>query len=53
MIYVTGGYPPVRPIYAIRSGARGDLSLPAGKESSDAIAWSNAREGTYIPSPIL
>ena len=53
MIYVTGGYPPVRPIYAIRSGATGDISLPAGKESSEAIAWSNAREGTYIPSPIL
>jgi outer membrane protein assembly factor BamB len=52
-IYVTGGYPPVRPIYAIRSGASGDISLPASKESSDVIVWSNSREGTYIPSPIL
>jgi outer membrane protein assembly factor BamB len=52
-IYVTGGYPPVRPIYAIRTGASGDISLPAGKESSDAITWSNSREGTYIPTPVL
>jgi outer membrane protein assembly factor BamB len=53
LIYVTGGYPPVRPIYVVRAGSSGDISLPAGKESSDAIVWSNSREGTYIPTPIL
>jgi outer membrane protein assembly factor BamB len=53
VVYVTGGYPPVRPVYAIKAGARGDISLPAGQEKSDAVAWSNTREGTYIPTPIL
>jgi outer membrane protein assembly factor BamB len=53
LVYVTGGYPPVRPIYAIKPGATGDISLAAGKESSETIAWSNTREGTYIPTPIL
>ena len=53
LVYVTGGYPPVRPIYAIRPGATGDISLPKGQESSGAIAWSNMTEGTYIPTPIL
>jgi outer membrane protein assembly factor BamB len=53
IVYVTAGYPPVRPVYAIKVGAKGDISLPEGKESSEAIAWSNAREGTYIPTPIL
>jgi outer membrane protein assembly factor BamB len=53
LIYVTGGYPPVRPIYAIRPGRTGDLSLPDGQEASEAIAWSNLREGTYIPSPLV
>jgi outer membrane protein assembly factor BamB len=53
LVYVTAGYPPVRPIYAIRPGASGDISLPKGTESSEAIAWSNTREGTYIPTPIL
>ena len=50
---VTAGYPPVRPVYAIRAGARGDISLPKGTASSDAIAWSHDRDGTYISSPIV
>lgn len=53
LIYVTAGYPPVRPVYAIRPGQRGDLSLPAGTSTSASIAWSHQRGGTYIPSPIL
>lgn len=53
LVYVTGGYPPVRPIYAIRPGARGDISLSSGAGSNASIAWSNDREGTYIPTPIL
>ena len=53
LVFVTGGYPPVRPIYAVRPGATGDISLPAGKDSSAAIAWSNTTEGTYIPTPIV
>jgi outer membrane protein assembly factor BamB len=50
---VTAGYPPVRPVYAIRAGARGDISLPQGRTASDAIAWSHDRDGTYISSPIV
>jgi outer membrane protein assembly factor BamB len=53
LVYVTGGYPPVRPIYAIRPGAEGDISLQKGQESNQAIAWSNMTEGTYIPTPLL
>ena len=30
LVYVTAGYPPVRPIYAVQTGATGDISLPAG-----------------------
>ncbi|MEM7587926.1 MAG: PQQ-binding-like beta-propeller repeat protein [Acidobacteriota bacterium] len=51
--YVTGGYPPVRPIYAIRPGGRGDLTLPEGETASDTIMWSQSRGGTYIPTPIV
>ena len=53
LVFVTGGYPPVRPIYAIKPGATGDLTLPAGQTSSAAISWSNSTEGTYIPSPLV
>ena len=53
VVYVTGGYPPVRPVYAVKAGASGDISLPKGETRSGAIAWSNDREGTYIPTPLL
>ena len=53
MAFVTAGYPPVRPVYAVRAGQRGDLTLPDGQPSSAAIAWSHPRGGTYIPTPLL
>jgi outer membrane protein assembly factor BamB len=53
LIFVTAGYPPVRPVYAIRIGSTGDLTLKEGKESSEAIAWSKQRGGVYLPSPIV
>jgi outer membrane protein assembly factor BamB len=53
VVYVTGGYPPVRPVYAVKAGASGDITLPKGQTTNQAIAWSNDREGTYIPTPLL
>ncbi|MEM9598879.1 MAG: PQQ-binding-like beta-propeller repeat protein [Acidobacteriota bacterium] len=53
LIFVTAGYPPVRTIYAIRPGQKGDLTLPEGERSSDAIAWSHHRGGGYMPTPII
>ena len=53
LVYVAGGYQPVRPIYAIRPGATGDISLPTGKTSNDSIAWSADRDGPYISTPLL
>ena len=52
MALVTAGYPPVRPVYAVRAGQRGDISLAEGQSRSAAIAWSHARGGTYIPTPL-
>jgi outer membrane protein assembly factor BamB len=52
MALITAGYPPVRPVYAVRPGQRGDISLPEGQRQSAAVAWSHARGGTYIPTPL-
>jgi outer membrane protein assembly factor BamB len=52
LVFVTGGYPPVRPVYAIRPGAKGDISLAPDATSNAAIAWSNT-EGVYIPTPLV
>jgi uncharacterized protein (TIGR03067 family) len=55
LIYLADGYsrPGPRPIYAVRPGQSGDISLAQGTESSDAIAWSRTRGGPYVPTPIL
>lgn len=53
LIFVTSGYRPIQPIYAIRVGAKGDITLPSGKESNEYIAWSKQRGGPYMPTPIV
>ncbi len=53
LIFVTSGYAPIQPIYAIRPGASGDISLKDGQESSAFVAWSKKRGGPYMPTPIV
>jgi outer membrane protein assembly factor BamB len=53
LIYVTNGYRGIQPIYAIRPGAVGDISLRKGQTASDAIAWSKQRGGPYTPTPLI
>jgi outer membrane protein assembly factor BamB len=52
LFVVASGRAPERPIFAVRPSARGDLTLPAGRSSSDAIAWSWTARGSYMPTPI-
>lgn len=52
LIVVASGRAPERPIFAIRPGARGDLTLTAGRTASEAIAWSRTQRGPYMPTPI-
>jgi outer membrane protein assembly factor BamB len=53
LVFITSGYPPVQPIWAIKVGSSGDLTLKDGKESSDAVVWSKKSGGVYLPSPIV
>jgi outer membrane protein assembly factor BamB len=53
LIFITSGYRPVQPIYAVRPGAAGDISLGDGKTASDAVAWSTSRDGPYMTTPIV
>ncbi len=52
LIFVTSGYAPIQPIYAIKPGATGDISLQDGKDSNAFIAWSKQRGGPYMPTPV-
>jgi outer membrane protein assembly factor BamB len=53
LIFVTSGYRPIQPIYAIKLGASGDITLKDGKDSSEFIAWSKPRGGPYMPTPLV
>jgi len=50
LLYINGGRG--RPLFALRPGANGDISLKEGQTSNDFIAWSQARGGTYLPSSV-
>ena len=42
-----------RPMYAVKPGASGDISLKqASDRSNDFIAWSEPKGGTYLPTPV-
>ena len=53
VLVVASGRGPERPIFAVKAGARGDLTLPDGKTSSDAIVWSRTGRGSYMPTPLI
>lgn len=53
LAFAVGNWRPVRAIYAIRAGGRGDISLAEGEDSSEHIPWRHTRGGTYVPTPLV
>jgi outer membrane protein assembly factor BamB len=55
LVYVTSGYfqDSHRPVYAIRPGASGDISLRENATSSEYVAWYLPRAGNYNTSPLV
>ena len=55
LLYVASGYvgDPVRPVYAIRPGASGDITLAKDQTTSEFIAWHLPQGGPYNPSPLV
>src|SRR4029077_2880073 len=41
-----------QPVYAIRPGASGDISLREDERSNEFISWSRPNAGPYLPTPI-
>jgi outer membrane protein assembly factor BamB len=50
LLYVNAGRG--RPLFAIRPGAAGDISLKTGERSNQHVAWSEPRGGTYLPTAV-
>ena len=55
LVYVTSGYfrDEHRPVYAIRPGASGDISLGDDETSNEYVAWYQPRAGNYNTSPLV
>ena len=55
LVYISSGYPGgmPRPVYAIRPGASGDISLGSGQNGNDFIVWYQPRLGTYNTSALV
>jgi outer membrane protein assembly factor BamB len=51
LIVFSGGYRG-RPLYAIRSGASGDVSVPEGAASGPYLAWRTEPGGPYTVTPL-
>jgi outer membrane protein assembly factor BamB len=55
LLYVSSGYVVDirRPVFAIKPGAAGDISLKPDQTSNDFIAWCQRLAGPYHPSPLV
>ena len=50
LLYVNGGRG--RPMFAIRPGASGDISLAKDTTSNEYVVWMQPKGGTYLPSAL-
>lgn len=55
LLYISSGYvgDQTRPVYAIRPGASGDISLADGETSNEFIAWSRSKIAPYNPTTLV
>lgn len=53
MVILASSHSAPQPIYAIKAGASGDISLPPGQTESAHIAWSKSGMAPYMQTPIV
>ncbi len=51
-LFVSSGYPPARPIYAVKPGIRGKHDVQSDADA-EGLAWYTNRGGAYMPTPLL
>ncbi|UCG56743.1 MAG: PQQ-binding-like beta-propeller repeat protein [Phycisphaerales bacterium] len=54
LLFVSSGYvgDRKRPLFAVRPGAAGDISLEDDQNSNEYVAWCQRKGGPYNPSPV-
>ncbi len=53
LIFINNAHGRMSPIYAIKTDARGDISLTDSDTSNAAIVWSISRGGAYMQTPLI
>lgn len=53
LIFITNSHGGKSPIYAVKPSASGDITLADGEQTSAHIAWSVARDGAYMQTPLV
>ena len=53
LIVVASGRAPERPIFAIKPGASGDITLRPNQTSNKHVLWSRTGRGSYMPTPLI
>ena len=53
LVFITSAHGSQAPIYAVRTSARGDVSLKADATANEHVAWSKPRDGAYMQTPLV
>ncbi len=53
LIVVASGRRPEAPIFAVHTGASGNITLAADQTRNSAVAWSKTQRGPYMPTPLF
>ena len=53
LFFITNAHGGLAPIYAVRASASGDISLGSDQTANAGVAWSQARDGGYMQTPIV
>ena len=53
LVFINGAHGRLSPIYAVKLGSEGDISLTEEQASNDSVVWSVRRGGSYIITPLI
>ena len=53
MVFITNAHGRLAPLYAVRLNATGDISLHGEQCSNSFVAWSLARDGSYMATELV
>jgi outer membrane protein assembly factor BamB len=53
LIVIASGRRPEMPIFVVRAGARGDITLKPDETANKYVVWSRQKSGPYMPTPLI